>query len=164
MCLGSWHAVSCMTNVEYILLNRRFLSWKNLFQNLLILLPSDYFCATHNFLSRFTCATDSVSITMCSERADEQDTFLVRHRCCHADFYDALQAFNPVDTTLPDPSLRMREGRREHYSYFLCGGCFMTFLRLPWAAWIHLLLQQTRSVMPLLLKTIRGTPEGGKLF
>ena len=86
-----------------------------------------YFSTTHtaenyglNFLNGFTRATDSVSITMCSESAAGQDTFLFRHRFCHADFYDALQAFNLVDTTLPDPSIRMRGGPRGHYSYFLC--------------------------------------------
>jgi hypothetical protein len=57
-----------------------------------------------------------------------QDTFLFRHGFRHADFYGALRAFNLVDTTLPDAFLRMRVGRREHYSYFPCDVCFMIFL------------------------------------
>ncbi len=35
-----------------------------------------------------------------------------RHRFRHDDFYDVLRAFNFAYTTLPDPSLRMRVGRR----------------------------------------------------
>ena len=65
----------------------------------------------------------------CWESAAWQDTFLFRHRFRHADFYDILRAFNLVDTTQPDPFLRMRVGHRGHYSYFPCDVCFMIFLR-----------------------------------
>ena len=37
--------------------------------------------------------------------------------------------FNLVDTTLSDLFLRMRVGRRGHYSYYPCDVCFMIFLR-----------------------------------
>ncbi len=48
----------------------------------------------------------------CWESATRQDTFLFRHRFRHADFYDVLRAFNRVESTLPDPFLRVRVGRR----------------------------------------------------
>ncbi len=62
------------------------------------------------------------------ERASGQDTFLFHHRFRHADFFDVLRAFNLMDTTLLDPFLRMRVGRRGHYSF--CATFFM--LNLLW--------------------------------
>ena len=132
-----------MTKIQFIFQNRQFLTRKNLFVALLMIQLSDLFLfdSYSSILSlELGRMRNGVLYPMdplaqpvrfqskCWESAAGQDTFLFRHRFRHADFYDVLRAFNLVDTTLPDPFLRMRVGRRGHYSF--CATFFM--LNLLW--------------------------------
>ena len=138
-------SMACKTKIQFIFQNRQVLTRKKLFVLLLMQLQvSDLFVfksyssilflelgrMRNGVLYPMGPYAQPVQFqSKCWESADGQDTFWFRHRFRHADFYDVLRAFNLVDITLPDPFLRMRVGRRGHYSYFPCDVCFMIFLR-----------------------------------
>ena len=128
-------AMSCMRKIQFIFQNRQFLTRKKLFVGLLMLQLSDLFLfeSYSSILSLelgrmrngvlYPMDPLAQPIRFQSKRwesAAGQDTFLFRHRFRHADFYDVMRAFNLVDTTLPDPFLRMRVGATIHIFRVTC--------------------------------------------
>ena len=113
-------AMACMSNIHFIMHNRRFLTRKNLFVILLTLQLSDlYLYDTYSSILSLELGRMRNGVlypmdppaqpirfqSKCWQSATGQDTFLFRHRFRHTDLYDLLRAFNLIDVTLPDPFL-----------------------------------------------------------